>query len=317
MSTPALSMTNVVKRYGRRTALDGLSLTVPTGVAMGLVGSNGAGKTTAMSVAVGILRCQAGTINLLGDGPFDPRKHSGRVSLMPQDAELPLHARVRDLLSFYARLQGMASAAIPHAIEEVLDWVHLSDRTSSKIGSLSHGMRRRLVIAQAFLGAPALALLDEPLAGLDPREVASMRELLKQRPRGQTLVISSHNLHEIERICDHVSFIEHGQVTRQDRTDALTGHAHTMQYRLSTPKAPLDALAAALPAAHFALSDDGLSLSCRYADAELAVDEVNAQVLRVLLDHAVGLLEVRRGAELESAYLSQATPIEPRDGRAT
>jgi len=317
MSAAALSMTNVVKRYGRRTALDGLTLTVPAGAALGLVGSNGAGKTTAMSVAVGILRYQSGAVDLLGDGPFDTRKHSGRVSLMPQDAELPLHARVRDLLGFYARLQGIPAPQIPRAIEEVLDWVHLLDRASSRVGSLSHGMRRRLVIAQAFLGSPALALLDEPLAGLDPREVASMRELLKQRPSGQTLVISSHNLHEIERICDHVAFIEQGRVTRQDRTDALTGHAHTMQYQLAAPTAPVDALAAALPEAQFSLSDDGLCLSCRYSDSALATEAVNARVLRVLLDHTVGLLEVRRGAELESAYLRQAAQTKPRDDRAT
>jgi len=304
MMSAALVMTDVVKRYGRRTALDGLTLTVPTGSAFGLVGSNGAGKTTSMSVAVGILRSQSGHVDLLGGGPFDARLHGGRVSLMPQDAELPLHARVRDLLQFYARLQRIPVAEMDERIGEVLDWVHLSDRAASKIRTLSHGMRRRLVIAQAFLGAPELALLDEPLSGLDPREVASMREVLKQRPSGQTLVISSHNLHEIERICDHVAFIEKGKVVHQDRTDALTGHAHSIQYRITPSDLPMSELEDALPEAEFMLGQNRDLLSCRYPESTHNVEEVNTRVLRVLLDHRVGILEVRRGAELESAYLN-------------
>ena len=304
MMSAAIVMTDVVKRYGRRTALDGLTLTVPKGSAFGLVGSNGAGKTTSMSVAIGILRSESGQIDLLGDGPFDARVHGGRVSLMPQDAELPLHARVLDLMQFYARLQRIPASKMKAHIEEVLDWVHLLDRMHSKIRTLSHGMRRRLVIAQAFLGTPELALLDEPLSGLDPREVASMRDVLKRRPSGQTLIISSHDLHEIERICDHVAFIEKGKVVHQDRTDALTGHAHTMQYRIAPSDLPLAELEDALPDAQFTLSQDRDLLSCRYSESTHNAEQINMHVLRILLDHGVGIVETRRGAELESAYLN-------------
>jgi ABC-2 type transport system ATP-binding protein len=304
MNDTALSMTNVTKRFRRHTALDGLTLAIPTGSAFGLVGSNGAGKTTAMSVALGILPYNGGTIDLLGAGPFDPRVHSGRVALMPQDAELPLHARVCDLLDFYARLQGIPHREISDHVKQVLDWVHLLDRATSKIRTLSHGMRRRLVIAQAFLGSPDLALLDEPLSGLDPKEVASMRDVLKRRPTGQTLIISSHNLHEIERICDHVAFIEKGRVVHQDRTDALTGRSHTMRYRLTPGELPLALLEDALPEADFEWQDrDGL-LVCRYTESTHDAEQVNARVLRLLLDHQVGVREVKRGGELEAAYLS-------------
>ena len=300
----ALTMTSVVKRFGRRTALDGLNLTVPRGAAFGLVGSNGAGKTTAMSVVAGILNCQSGSINLLGDGPFDARRHSGSVSLMPQDAELPLHARVVDLMHFYAELQGIRSAEAQFRIDEVLEWVHLLERSTAKIRTLSHGMRRRLVIAQAFLGTPELALLDEPLSGLDPHEVASMRNVLMNRPAGQTLIISSHNLHEIERVCDHVAFIEKGQVVRQDRMDTLTGLAHTMHYRIASVEPSLTDLEDAVPGAQFSFDQEGQTLVCRYADSAHTTEQVNARVLRVLLDGEVGVIAVRRGDELESAYLN-------------
>lgn len=300
----ALTMTNVVKRFGRRAALDGLNLTVPRGAAFGLVGSNGAGKTTAMSVAAGILNCQSGHINLLGEGPFDARIHSGRVSLMPQDAEPPLHARVVDLMHFYAELQGIRSAEAQIRIDEVLEWVHLLDRSTAKVRTLSHGMRRRLVIAQAFLGTPELALLDEPLSGLDPHEVASMRDVLINRPAGQTLIISSHNLHEIERVCDHVAFIEKGQVVRQDRMEALTGRAHTIHYKIASAAPALTDLEDAVPDAQFSLDQEGHNLVCRYTDSVHNTEQVNARVLRILLDREVGVIDVRRGDELESAYLN-------------
>jgi ABC-2 type transport system ATP-binding protein len=302
----ALNMSGVVKRFGRRTALDGLSLTVPAGSAFGLVGSNGAGKTTAMSVVAGIMQSNEGSIDLLDEGPFDARVHSGRVSLMPQDAELPLHARICDLMGFYARLQGIPGREIAERVEEVLRWVHLSDRARSKIRALSHGMRRRLVIAQAFLGSPELALLDEPLSGLDPKEVVSMRELLKRRPRRQTLIISSHNLHEIERICDHVAFIEEGRVVHQGLTDAVTGRSHAMHYRLVSDPLPLDALADALPDADFEWRQNDSTLVCNYPHTTHNAEQVNARVLRVLIDQGIGVSEVRRGDELEAAYLNHS-----------
>jgi len=161
-----------------------------------------------------------------------------------------------------------------------------------------------LVIAQAFLGAPELALLDEPLSGLDPREVASMRQVLKERPSGQTLIISSHNLHEIERVCDHVAFIEKGKVVRQDRTETLTGHAHTMTYRVSSAEPPIDLLEDAMTDAQFSLSEDGSTLNCRYSESTHDTEQVNARVLQILLDHGVGIIEIQRGTELESAYLN-------------
>ena len=308
MSDMALKLTGVVKRFGRRTALDGLTLSVPTGSAFGLVGSNGAGKTTSMSVTMGVIPHDGGQVDLLGGGPFDVAVHAGRVSLMPQDAGLPLHARVGDLLAFYALLQGVPHTRVVERVDEVLDWVHLRDRAGAKVRTLSHGMRRRVVIAQAFLGSPDLALLDEPLSGLDPREVVSMRELLKRRRPGQTVIVSSHNLHEIERICDHVAFIEDGKVVKQDRMDALTGRSHSVHLHITPGAVPLDALRDALPDAAFELRADGRLLICRYPETRSGVEDVNRHILPVLLQANIGITEIRRGAELESAYLDHHAP---------
>ncbi len=186
----ALVFNDVVKRFGRRRALDSFNMRVPRGMTCGLVGSNAAGKTTSIAVATGMLSYNSGSVELLGDGHFDPAKHAGRVSMMPQDSELPLYARVRDILAFYARLQGMTGSGITKEVDRVIEWVHLSDRADAQVNTLSHGMRRRIVVAQAFLGAPELILLDEPMSGLDPREVINIRKLLQRRSDEQTVIIS-------------------------------------------------------------------------------------------------------------------------------
>jgi len=313
----ALELNKVVKHYGRRRALDGLSLRVPAGTVFGLVGSNGAGKTTTLAVAAGMLRRRAGEVNLLELGPFDPVKHAGRVALLPQDTQLPPQSRVRELLAYYAELQGMTPVQARACADEVVAWVHLSDRANSKIRALSHGMKRRVMIAQAFLGDPELVLLDEPLSGLDPREVVNIRNLLRQRRGRQTIVISSHNLHEIERVCDHVAFIEDGRTVRQDSMDAVTGRQHVLSYRLGEGALPIERIRRALPSAVLEVVEGepsggpGQVLVCRYSGTDGDAAAVNAVVLAVLLKAAVEIVEVRRGSELEQAYLgreSHGTP---------
>ena len=302
----ALELKGVVKNYGRRRALDGLDLAVPRGTIFGLVGSNGAGKTTALAVTVGLLRLDAGTVNLFGDGPFDALRHAGRVTLLPQDSRLPLHARAEDLLWFYGRLQGLSEGALRESIDEVLEWVHLRDRRCSQVRTLSHGMMRRLTIAQAFLGRPELVLLDEPMSGLDPREAARIRAILKRRHDTQTVVISSHNLHELETLCDAAAFIEAGRLVQQDSMDTLTRRSHRVTYFLepSGRPLPMEELQRALPEATWEQALEGAELTVRFFNETVRAAKLNARVLEILLRHEVGVVEIRRGSNLESEYFS-------------
>jgi ABC-type multidrug transport system ATPase subunit len=297
----ALQFRGVTKSYGRIRALDGLDLEVPAGSIFGLVGSNGAGKTTAMAVAVGLLQAGNGEIHLLGDGPFRADKHAGRVALLPQDSRFPPHARVEELLRFYSRLQGSGE----DSIDELLQWVDLQPRRRAPVRTLSHGMNRRLAIAQAFLGAPELVLLDEPLNGLDPREAARVRLMLRQRRGRQTIVISSHNLSDIEALCDHVAFIEKGRRVRQDTLDKITRRAHRVTYRLRGA-APLEKLRAALPEVQWEQQAD--TLTATFAEPR-TTEELNRLALPVLLEAGVGILEIQRGSDLESEYLRLAGPL--------
>ncbi len=298
----ALALRGVVKRYGRIAALDGASFSVPRGSICGLVGCNGAGKTTAFGCIGGYLRIQAGRVDLLGEGPFDPRRHAGRVTLLPQDAEPPRYARAGDLLRYYGRLQGLSREDAVRSAAEVLAWVHLADRAEAPVRTLSHGMRRRLLMAQAFLGAPELVLLDEPLSGLDPREVVRVRGHIAARRGRQTIVVSSHNLHEIERICDQVVFLDAGRTVRAGSLESMTERRRCVRVRFTGGPAPLEALAAALPGLQFEPEGEGL-LVARYAESAGEPDRLTAGVLRVLLDAGRGITAVEPGMALEEAYL--------------
>jgi ABC-type multidrug transport system ATPase subunit len=302
--TNALRFENVVKCYGRRRALDGLSLTVPAGSITGLVGSNGAGKTTLMAVTAGFLRIRSGEIDVLGDGPFHPERHRGRLALLPQDAELPRDATPRNVLMFYGELQGLRRAEARRETDLLLERVHLSDRATSPTRSLSHGMRKRVMIAQCFLGQPDLILLDEPLSGLDPREAASMRDFFAESRGQRTVVISSHNLHEIEQLCDYVIFVENGRTVRQDTLDAITGRSAQITYLLGEGNSPdADALEQALPDLRVEYDPATRSLTCWYPEDLHQPSTVNHVLIPLLLQSGCPLLEVRRGERLERKYL--------------
>ena len=298
----ALATRDLVKRYGRRRALDGFTLAVPRGAMMGLVGANGAGKTTWMMAVAGFLRLTSGTIDLLGRGPFDATTHSGRFSILPQDSDLPLEARPGDMLYRYARMQGLSSAAARRSAGEVLAAVNLADRARSSVRSLSHGMRMRVRLAQCFLGSPEVVLLDEPLNGLDPVEADRIRRFLRARRGRQTIVISSHNLHDVETLCTHVAFVEKGRVARMSTLEAITRATSSVTYTLSSEPADKSALEAAVPGATFAWKDSARTLVCTFNESAGGVAAVNRKLLPVLLDQA-DVISVSSGLSLEQAYL--------------
>jgi ABC-type multidrug transport system ATPase subunit len=184
----------------------------------------------------------------------------------------------------------------------MLSEVHLSDRLDAPIRSLSHGMRKRVMIAQCFIGRPDVVLLDEPLSGLDPREVAHMRSFLTRRRGRQTLVISSHNLHDIEVMCDHVAFIESGRTVRRATLEEVIGTASTLVYGLDALPEDLASLCAALPDAALSLNPEARELTCRYDPRALTPESVNARLLPALLS-LCGVRTVSQGSNLETEYL--------------
>lgn len=300
----ALQIRGLHKRYGRRIALNGLDLDVPAGSIFGLVGSNGAGKTTMMSLCAGLLRPDEGAIDMLGVGAPEPGQRKGDFSILPQDARLPLHARVGELLEFYGRLQGIPPATLSNEVDRLLGWVNLLDRKTAAVRTLSHGMMRRLTVAQAFLGDPRLVFLDEPMSGLDPREALRIREILVRGRGRQTIVISSHILGELEAICDQVAFMEKGRRVKQGPIADMMRRQHRFEYHLRPGALPQAALREITPNGFWRFDEN---LGQAILSLQTGMDdpvELNGRVLRVLLDAGIGVEEVRRGSDLESEFLS-------------
>ena len=297
-----IEVDSLTKHFGSKLAVDNLSFKVAKGEVLGFLGPNGAGKTTWMMSVAGLLHLHGGTMNLLGGGPFDPAVHSGRVTLLPQDSELPLESRPIDLLTHYGLLQGLTRREAERSASTMLQEVHLGDRLTATVRSLSHGMRKRVMIAQCFIGFPELVLLDEPLSGLDPRETAHMRAFLTRRRGRQTLVISSHNLHDIEVMCDRVAFIEKGRTVRNTTLDEMIGASSMLLYRVTTGPSELGSISAAVPGVTLSFNAATCTVCCRYDPKRATPAQINASVLPLLLAQC-GVIDIARGDSLEAAYL--------------
>jgi ABC-type multidrug transport system ATPase subunit len=301
----ALLFSDVSKRFGATQALRGLSLEVPAGTLFGLIGPNGAGKTTAFSIACGFLQPDAGEVQLLGERGFDPLRLKGRVTALPQDAALGRETRCLEHLVYFGRLQGLDGKQARRDGERLLEEVGLGDRKQAKAKTLSHGMLRRLAVAQALVGSPELVLLDEPTSGLDPRHAHEIRELLRRnRAAGRTVVISSHNLPELETLCEHVAFIDRGQAVAAGPTDVVTGKGQEVEMDLGAGPVPLETLQAALPADQVSWDAERRLLRVVFRPAaDRQAEEVIGAALRVLLDGGARIAGVRRGASLEKKFL--------------
>lgn len=297
----ALVTKDLVKHYGRGNGLNGFSLSVGRGSVVGLVGRNGAGKTTWMMSVVGFVRLNSGSVNLLGRGPFDAAVHSGRVSILPQDSDLPLESRPLELLVRYGRLQGLSAEVAKKSATDLLTMLNLGGRLKCPIRTLSHGMRKRVMIAQAFLGEPELVLLDEPMSGLDPVEIDRMRNFILSRRGKQTIVISSHNLDDIERLCTHVAFVEAGKVVRATTVSQVTQESGRVVYHLrSCPD--VTALQQEFPWAEFRWMEEKGNLEVSFEASLRPLTEVNSLLLPRMLNS--GVLTVLSGRSLEEAFLN-------------
>jgi ABC-2 type transport system ATP-binding protein len=256
----AVRASGLVKWFESTRAVDGVDLVVPEGALRGLLGPNGAGKTTLLRLLFGLLRPDAGEIELLGRplGPLDTARLDGVSGFVEEPAFYPyLSGRVN--LELLAELDRSAGARA--RVDEVLEQVGLGDRGGDRVSGYSTGMRQRLGIAAALLRSPALLLLDEPTSGLDPAGVREVGALLRGLAvEGTTVLLSSHLIGEIEDVCDSFTVLRQGRVVWNGSAAQLRDQAPGSAYRLHTSD---DARAVGLAARH-----PGIEL-LRAADGEL------------------------------------------------
>lgn len=202
---------NLNKSYGENQALKNVSFEIPVGAPVALVGPNGAGKSTLFSILCGYQSASSGNVSILGHSPGD-ESLCGRIGALPQDALFDPDVTLKEQLIFLARLQGFGPAAANKEMSRVLDVMGLADKHNALPTALSHGMKKRLSIAQALIGEPELVLLDEPTAGLDPENARNIRHCIRELSDRTTFVISSHNLTELEHLCQQVLFLNNGEL---------------------------------------------------------------------------------------------------------
>lgn len=220
--TPIISVQNLAKNYGDKQALQQVNFELFKGAPIALVGPNGAGKTTLFSLLCGYIQPTSGVIEVLGEMPASSALF-GRLSALPQDAQLDPRFSIAAQIIFYARLQGMSNAVAKKDMQRVLTMVGLADVANSRPSELSHGMRKRATIAQALLGTPKIVMLDEATAGLDPKNAKEIRAIVAEHANDVTFILSSHDLSELERLCEQVLYLESGKLKQHDSLNKHEG----------------------------------------------------------------------------------------------
>ncbi|HEY3436511.1 MAG TPA: ATP-binding cassette domain-containing protein [Actinotalea sp.] len=220
-----LTVTSVTRTFGDRTALDQVSFTVRPGRLTGFIGANGAGKTTAMRVILGVLAADSGDVRLGGSEVTLPDRR--RFGYMPEERGLYPKMKVGEQLIYLGRVHGLDTATARRRTEHLLDQVGLADRSHDALQTLSLGNQQRVQVVAALVHDPILLVLDEPFSGLDPLAVDSMGALLRARAEaGVPVLFSSHQLELVERLCDDVVIIDNGRILAAgDAREVRTQHA--------------------------------------------------------------------------------------------
>ncbi len=244
MSQTIIKCQKLSHYFSGKAALNDISFDVEAGEPIGLVGPNGAGKTTLFNVLCGFIRPSSGDISLFGYKPGSSEL-SGKISALPQDAKLDPSFSIGEQLSFYARLQGLSAATAQSEAIKVLEAVDLKEYYHEKPVILSHGMGKRVAIAQSLIGKPELIFLDEPTAGLDPVNTRNIRSIISEHASKTTFIISSHDLTELGRLCRQVLLLNEG-VMSTSNLDTYDSNASSQFFTLQLESYPITEVTNAL-----------------------------------------------------------------------
>jgi len=302
----ALRVSGVTKSFGRIKALDDVSFDVPSQSIFGLLGPNGAGKTTLFSIAADFIKPDAGSIEALGTDVRQLSRLHGRLGILPQDALFQPNVPIIEQLVFFRLLDGRTRGVAEQEVAHTLEKVGLGEYHKRGVHSLSHGMVQRLGIAQAFLGEPELILLDEPTSGLDPQNARQIRDLIRDLRTRATIVISSHNLMEVQDLCDHVAILDEGKLVTAGSMADITRSGRELDLQLSRDLT--DAERGTIEALEIVSGLRGAgpgryTVSLNLTGEAASSDEAVKTVLRTLLDMDVTPRRVSEGNSLEAHFL--------------
>jgi ABC-2 type transport system ATP-binding protein len=318
-SNSVIEVQHLTKRYGRVTAVDDVSFRVERGEILGFLGPNGAGKTTTMRVITGYMPATGGRAIVAGFDVFDqPLEAKRRTGYLPETPPLYPEMTVREYLGFVARIKGLPASDRKARIDLAIEKTRLGEVVDRHCGKLSKGYRQRVGLAQALLHNPDVLVLDEPTAGLDPKQIIETRQLIKQLAGDHTIVLSTHILPEVSQTCQRVVIINRGRVVAVDTTDNLTrrlGGSQTMYVQVDAQgatTAPLEHLPGVARIAEVDRHEDVVGYEI---DSESGRD-LRREIARAVVNAGWGLLELRPvRMSLEDIFLQLTT--EEHSGEAT
>jgi len=307
-----IEVQHLTKRYGRVTAVDDLSFKVERGEILGFLGPNGAGKTTTMRILTGFMPATEGKALVAGFDVFDqPIEAKRRTGYLPETPPLYPDMRVSEYLGFVAKIKGVPSSSRRQRIQYVMERTRIADMANRLCGKLSKGYKQRVGLAQTIIHNPDVLILDEPTAGLDPKQIIETRELIKELAGDHTIILSTHILPEVSQTCQRVVIINKGRMVAVDTPDNLTARlrgSETMYVQVDTNGADASGALGRVPGVtRIAESDRKDGMVGYEIDSEKGRD-VRRDLARAVMNGGWGLLELRpTRMSLEDIFLSLTT----------
>src|SRR5712692_6464320 len=303
-----ITVTGLTKRYARNIAVNNISFEVQKGQIVGFLGPNGAGKTTTMRILTCFLPPTDGSANVAGfDVLEQPLEVKRRIGYLPESPPLYPEMEVKEYLAFVGKLKGMSGASLAKRIAEVSDRCAIPDVQSKLLGKLSKGYRQRVGLAQAILHNPEVLILDEPTAGLDPKQINETRELIRSLAGNHTIILSTHILPEVSMTCGRVVIINKGRVVAEDTPHNLTHRlkgAGTFRLEVRGEQGPaFDVLRSVPGVARIQPKSDGPGVAVFEVEAEAGKD-IRADLAWAVVTKGFGLLGLQQvGMSLEEVFL--------------
>lgn len=301
-----IEVQNLVKKYGNHTAVKGISFKVDTGKIYGFLGPNGAGKSTTMNIMTGCLAATEGKVLINGHDIFeDPKEAKKCLGYLPELPPVYMDMTPMEYLRFVGKARGVKKGELEGQLKDIMERTGILDVANRLIKNLSKGYRQRVGLAQALVGYPEIIILDEPMVGLDPKQIIEIRELIRSLREDHTVFLSSHILSEVSAICDYVMIIADGRLVASDTPENLSKHISGNKLELivkgneSSVEAVLERIAGVTEVVTSANSDGTIKV------VVTSENDVRAEVSLALLEIKASILEMANGSmSLEDIFLA-------------
>ncbi len=314
-----IEVQHLTKRYGRVTAVEDVSFRVERGEILGFLGPNGAGKTTTMRILTGYMPATDGKAIVAGFDVFEqPLEAKRRTGYLPETPPLYPDMSVAEYLAFVAKIKGVPAAERRQRIAAVMERTHVTDMANRLCSKLSKGYKQRVGLAQALIHNPDVLILDEPTAGLDPKQIIETRQLIKRLAGDHTIILSTHILPEVSQTCQRVVIINKGRVVAVDTPDNLTARlrgSETMYVQVEASGADATPALRRVAGVTRVVEADRRDGRVGYEVESESGRDVRRELANVVVTSGWGLLELRpMRMSLEEIFLSLTTEEAPTGG---